>query len=283
MLEKVRHHRAVQISDARPDNPAEDIVDQEETSSGLPFLKPSRLFLFMEGRALIEAGSFLASWPLLAQNKRGDGRPVLLLPGFMAGDGSMILIKQFLRQMGYAASGWRQGRNMGPTPDLLNPLVEQLRRLYEKEDRKVALIGQSLGGVYARELARLHPEMVSKVITLGSPFRMPSTAGVSELVREDVEIDAEFEALRKHMASPPPVPVTALYSRSDGIVPWQTCIESPGESRESIEIFSSHIGMAVNPGAITVILDRLALPHGVWRPYTPGGIMSLWFPLRNNS
>ena len=203
--------------------------------------RPVRMAL--ESRALWEAGALLPALPLLALAPRGDGHPVLVLPGFMASDRSTAILRRFLAGLGYRVHGWNLERNLGPTPEIREGLVARLREV-AAEGRRVSLVGWSLGGVYARELARRFPSSVRLVITLGSPFRDP---------RERV---AEL-----------PVPATAVYSRSDGIVPWRRCVDDEGARRESVEVDSSHLGMGHHPRVLMIVADRLAQPLGHWRPY----------------
>ena len=197
----------------------------------------------LESRSLWEAGALLPALPLLALAPRGDGHPVLVLPGFMASDRSTAILRRFLGSLGYRVHGWNLDRNVGPTPAIRDGLVERLREI-ARDGRRVSLVGWSLGGIYARELARRFPSAVRLVITLGSPFRDPR-----ERVREL------------------PVPATAIYSRSDGIVSWRRCVDDDGGSRENVEVDSSHLGMGHHPRVLMIVADRLAQPQGEWRPF----------------
>src|SRR5437870_1661144 len=130
---------------------------------------PDRLLLWLEQRALFELGALVAASPWLRLLGRGDQHPVLVLPGFTASDVTTTPLRWQLRSWGYWAHGWQLGRNLGPTPAVLEGLVDRLLTLHERHGRKVTLIGWSLGGIYARELARQFPDSVRSVITLGSP------------------------------------------------------------------------------------------------------------------
>ena len=205
-------------------------------------------------RAFAEAATLVPSLPLLVGAKRGDGHPVLVLPGYFADDASTRVLRLYLRERGYAAHGWRLGRNLGPRSDLLPRLERRLADLHREAGRKLSLVGWSLGGVYARELARAHPQRIRQVISLGSPFGRVSTP------------------------EPPPVPSTAIYSRSDGVVAWPTCREAPGSQTENIEVRGSHVGLGFNPTVLYAIADRLALPEGAWRPFDRSGFRELLYP-----
>ncbi len=225
----------------------------------------------LEGRALVEAASLLPALPLLAWTPRGDGHPVLVLPGLFAGDRSTRILRSFLRDRGYTAHGWKLGRNTGLTPESLTGLIERFTEVRTRQDRKVSLLGWSLGGIYARELARAFPADVCQVITLGSPFRSPSARNIAFLMQWVLSGHAlaNRAAIQERLRAPLRVPVSALYSRNDGIVSWRSCLEEEGPLRENIHVASSHIGMGYNPAVLLVIANRLAQPEGTWRAYSP--------------
>jgi alpha/beta hydrolase fold len=232
---------------------------------------PSRTLLLLEGRAVQELGAFMLLRPWLAAAPRGDGHPVLVFPGLLASDFSTQPLRGFLKAQGYAVHGWKQGRNLGLRPGVEGEMLDRIDELYERHgQRKLSLIGWSLGGIYARELARRFPADVRQVITLGSPFRNPSATNVSFLIQwllsgRWVSTAAE---IRERLRTPLSVPTTSIYSRSDGVVSWHSCVEEEGPLRENVEVFSSHVGMGYNPTVLFVTADRLAQPEGTWRPYT---------------
>ncbi len=203
----------------------------------------TRLLWFpLEGvRAFAERVAYVpAERGLLDRAPRGDGHPVLVLPGFLAADDSTGVLRRYLRALGYSAHPWLQGRNLGPSSRLAERLSGRVEELSDRHGRKLSLVGWSLGGVFARQLAKRMPERVRQVITLGSPF------GAS---------------------SAPPVPATAIYSKSDGITDWEDCRESEGHERENIEVVGSHCGLGWNARALWAIADRLALAEGDWKPF----------------
>jgi pimeloyl-ACP methyl ester carboxylesterase len=203
---------------------------------------------------------------------RGDNHPVLVLPGFAADDRSTRPLRSVLRAQGYWVHGWGLGRNL-PNVELFYAMRARLVDLHARHGAPVSLVGQSLGGVYARELAREHPEMVRQVITLASPFRLrPGDASsVSTLAQRVLRpMDPLPWGVTPEEDRPAvPVPVTAIYSRTDGIVRWWTTIEAAGPSRENIEVRGSHSGLAVLPAVVYAVADRLAQPAGQWAPFRP--------------
>jgi hypothetical protein len=218
----------------------------------------------MEGRALGELGALAAVYPLLSLTPRGDAHPVLVLPGLGGGDLSTLALRIFLRRRGYESHGWKQGINLGPIKGMAERLRDHFVAIHERHGRKVSVIGWSLGGIYARELAKVYPDAVRQVITLCSPFVHP---GVSH---------AAGARYRIHEA--PPVPTTAIYSRTDGIVAWQGCVEKAGPRAENIEIDASHCGIGHHPLALYAIADRLAQPEREWRPFDRSGLRRLVYP-----
>ena len=243
---------------------------------------PSQLLLALEVRGIFELQAFFASYPLLRQAPRGDGHPVLVLPGLAAGDLSTRLLRAYLKQQGYAAHGWKLGANRGPRPGVEEAMDARLAELAERYQRKVSVIGWSLGGVFARELARRAPELVRQVITLGSPFANEPKASNAWRVYEFLsERQVDDWPGREAMKLPPPVPSTAIYSRTDGIVAWQGCREQDADTTENIEVEGSHCGLGHNPAVIYAIADRLALPEDDWRPFDRGGFRGAVYPNPN--
>lgn len=247
---------------------------------------PSRTLMFLEGRALPELGAFLGLLPLLALSPKGDGHPVLVFPGLLAGDTSTRALRGFLGRQGYVASGWGLGRNLGLREGIRAGLVERLHRLNEEHGRKVSLIGWSLGGLYARQLAKMFPDRVRSVITLGSPFAGSPKATNAWRIYEMAsghradDVDPHFGG---DLNGAPPTPNTAIFSRTDGVCAWQVCRERTSEFNESIEVESSHCGMGHHPAVVYAVADRLAQPEGHWKPFDRSGWRSLAFPDPNRS
>jgi len=242
---------------------------------------PSRALMLLEGRAFHELGAFLGALPLLSLAPRGDGHPVLVLPGLIASDISTRPLRHFLRSKGYAVSGWRQGRNLGLRAGVKDAMVDLLQELNDKSGRKVSLVGWSLGGLSARQLAKMMPERVRQVITLGSPFasgpKSTNAWRVYEMAsgRRAEDEDARFGG---SLAGAPPVPTTAIFSRTDGVCAWQGCREQASSMSESIAVESSHCGMGHHPAVVYAVADRLAQKEGEWAPFDRGGWRGIVYP-----
>lgn len=222
----------------------------------------------LEMRAPIEFAAGLSAFPLLAMSPRGDGHPVLVFPGLLASDVSTGPLRQLLRWLGHDVHGWQLGRNLGPRGDVLATSLARIRELARSSGRKVSLVGQSLGGIYARELAKQASDDVRCVITLGTPFgggpRSTNAWQIFESLNGRGHLDP---AARAALRSTPPVPTTSIYSRTDGIVAWECSVEQVSPEVENIEIEASHTGMAVNPLVLHAVADRLGQAEGHWQPY----------------
>jgi len=227
---------------------------------------PSPLLTVFEGRAWLELASVVPALPILDRAPTGDGHPVLVIPGWLAGDISTRTLRWFLRGRGYHVHGWRLGRNVGATETIVEGLGKRFHALRARHRRRLSIVGWSLGGIYARELARRFPDDVRQVITLGSPFADPSATIPARLYRALLGGPRDG---RPRLADPLPVPATSIYSRSDGVVAWRSCLDTPGPQRENIEVWSSHCGLGHHPAALLVIADRLAQAEGAWRPFVP--------------
>jgi pimeloyl-ACP methyl ester carboxylesterase len=243
---------------------------------------PHRLWTLAEGRAVFELGAFYMSRPLLSQLPKGDGHAVMVLPGFMATNTSTVPMRRLLRRLGYDAHGWDSGRNVRVDNALIARLEAQLKRLHHHSGRKVSLVGWSLGGVLARELAKLHPDKVRLVISLGSPIS--DDRGHTNAARLFEMLNGkEPEAMRggrfRGLGEAPPVPTTSILTKTDGIVHWRGSVQKPATTpAENIEVYASHIGLGVNPSVMVAIADRLAQPEGDWKPFVPPLIFRMLFP-----
>lgn len=202
----------------------------------------------------------------------GDGHPVVVYPGLGAGAMHTAHLRRFLNDSGFTAHDWDCGVNTGPEglfDDWLGSLDDRVRELHRVRGRKVSLIGWSLGGVYAREIAKRCPQAVRQVITLGTPFASlggGNHAGtVFKLLNRDrAHLPPELEARLREC---PPVPTTSIYSKSDGIVSWRGCIEKRTRRSESVEVDASHLGMVSHTEVLRILADRLAQPEDAWRPW----------------
>jgi pimeloyl-ACP methyl ester carboxylesterase len=240
---------------------------------------PSRLLQLLEGRALLELGATVSMWPWLALAPRGDGHPVLVLPGLVASDLSTRVLRRYLRERGYRVHGWGQGRNLGLRDGVETKLFERLDALHARYGQKVSLVGWSLGGLYARVLAKHRPEAVRDVITLGSPFagspRSTNAWRVYEWASGQKSDDPmAHERLRGKLK----VPATSIYSRTDGIVAWPSSIDETSATSENIEVIASHLGLGVHPAVLFAVADRLAQAEGAWKPFDRAGWRALVYP-----
>ena len=248
-----------------------------------PHAPPSPWLLAMEFRAPWEFGAVLPAWPVLQRAPRGDGHPVIVFPGLSASDGSTLPLRGFLGARGYDVSGWRQGFNFGPRAGVLEAAKQQVQDTFDHSGRKVSLIGWSLGGVYARELAKEMPHAVRGVITLGTPFcGSPKSTNAWRIYELTSGRSAERETEGFDLPGAPPVPTTSVFSRTDGIVAWRSSIQKPCQINphtENIEIVASHVGMGLNPSAWWAVADRLAQAEGRWQRFErKGGMHGLVFP-----
>jgi pimeloyl-ACP methyl ester carboxylesterase len=229
-------------------------------------------------RAAAELASFATFRPILERAPRGDGHPVLVLPGLGGDDRSTVPLRGFLRRRGYAVHGWGLGTNR-ISRSVVMALGQRFEELYERHGRQpISLVGWSLGGIYSREIARARPVAVRQVITLGSPFR--------EAPGEESHPTAWIRAMYPNMPrrqldqSALAVPSTAIFSRTDGIVPWRASRDVTSSRAESIEVISSHVGLGHHPGALWAIADRLAQPLGEWHPFHPSAFVAALYPRR---
>jgi pimeloyl-ACP methyl ester carboxylesterase len=242
---------------------------------------PSTGLRLLEARVLPEFGAFWLMRPWLSSvTPSGDGHPVLVLPGLLADDGSTRALRSFLNSHGYKAHGWKLGRNFGLRANLQSAMLARINDLFECHSRRrISLVGWSLGGLYARQLAKLIPDKVRCLISLGSPFAgSPKSTNawrtyeiVSGSKIEDQELPAE-------LAEAPPVPTTSIFSRTDGICAWQACLNKDGPQVENIEVYGSHCGLGHHPAVVFAIADRLAQPEGAWKKFDRGGWRHLFFP-----
>jgi len=245
---------------------------------------PSALLALTEPhRAMGEFAAFLALRPLMSFLPRGDGHGVLVLPGFMATDSSTVPMRRLLKQLGYEVAGWELGRNLKVNNQRFQEMAECVDKLYERTGGKISIIGWSLGGVFARELAKQMPDKVRQVITLGSPIsdnrRYTNARPIFEAINGKRPEPMKTGKFRK-LADAPPVPTTSILTKTDGVVHWRGSVQRRGEHEqiENIEVFASHIGLGVNPAVMLAIADRLAQPEGEWTPFQPKGLAGFAFP-----
>jgi pimeloyl-ACP methyl ester carboxylesterase len=236
--------------------------------------------MFLEGRAPVEYFSMLAAYPWLRLLPRGDGHPVMVFPGMAANDLTTAPLRAFLRSLGYVTEPWGQGLNVGPREGVLERCAADVRGLAERTGEPVSLVGWSLGGIYAREIAKEMPRITRCVVTLGTPFsghpRATNAWRVYEWLTGAPAADPKVMA---RIREAPPVPTTSIYSKTDGVVAWNCSLNRPGPNVENIEVHATHVGMGMNPLALYAIADRLAQPIGGWKPFAPAGTWRWFFPV----
>lgn len=204
---------------------------------------------------------------------RGDGHPIVVLPGFCCGNISTAFMRRALRQRGHNVIPWTCGHNMGITDEMVCDVVKQVSELAWANQQPVSLLGQSLGGCVSRVVANMIPHEVRQVVTLGSPIN-----GVTEILdsvkmmynaRTIGSLDAQtaWETYYNMIVDNPPVPCTSVYSKSDGVVGWRESIQVENDITENIEVGSSHLTMGFDIDVINIVADRLAQPENQWNKY----------------
>ena len=256
-------------------------------AAGEKKLRPPSLFMMLaEVRSLFELNSSLLFSPLLMRAPKSDGHPVLALPGFLASDLSMAPMRRYLKELGYDTYAWNMGRNLGGVASKRGALRDLVRHIHDTTGRKVSVVGWSLGGIYARDLALQLPDIVRSVITLGSPFTSDVRATNATRLYEALSgegIDDNPE-IQQAIAGDLPVPTTSIYSRTDGIVNWHTCHLNPSETAENIEVhLASHIGLGVNPAALWAVADRLAQAEGEFKQFDRSGPFAIAYAPPENA
>ena len=221
--------------------------------------------------------------PALQTTPRGDGHPVLLVPGFSASDATLVGLRIFLRSRGYHVVTWGFGRNTGFKLKFSQALEQKVRHLHHRHGKKVSLVGWSLGGVYAFYTAHIAPECVRTVISLGSPMRFSVDSFKVPLIVQALyrylahpmgPVAHLANVRAKILKSPPPVPSSCVYSRTDGIVPFEAAqLDATNGHHENIWVPGSHTGLGFNAAVMWILADRLSQPEGHWRPFQPHGIV----------
>jgi pimeloyl-ACP methyl ester carboxylesterase len=261
-------------------------IDRSEPPATGKLRAPSLGLMLAEVRGIFEFNTSLLLSPLLMRAPRGDGHPVLTLPGFLASDLSMLPMRRYLRELGYDSYAWRMGRNIGGVSRMRSALRDRLAEIHAATGRKVSIVGWSLGGVYARDLALQAPDLVRCVVTLGSPFAGDVRATNATRLYEAMSGEAveENSELRQAISGDLPVPASSIYSRSDGIVNWRTCLLRPSDTAENIEVYlASHIGLGVNAAALWAVADRLAQTEGQFSQFDRSGPFAIAYAAPENA
>lgn len=217
-------------------------------------------------RTILAIASLPANILHLAKACRSDGSPILIIPGFATTDRSTFILRVYLAWLGYRVHGWGMGRNLGAkTIGLHNErLIKRLDEVYQQSGEKVTLIGWSMGGIMARMISRVRPEQVRLIVTLGAPFSgNPFANSAWKLYERLSGHSLSHPIARTQIAEsklPPPVPSVSLFSKSDGVVAWQSCLEPDHSHTINIEVKSAHCGFGFAPAVLRIVADRLARP-----------------------
>jgi len=232
-------------------------------------------------RALAEYASFTATSRLLSAGRSGHGRPVLVLPGLLADDRSTRPLRRLLNSAGYAAYGWRLGTNVGPTRRIISGMDAALGEIADLQGEPASVIGWSLGGMLGYDLVSRHERAVDRLITLGSPLYSTDPRQSRGSLFYDEYAAAHLPDYSRDSWRPPgvaSVPSTSIFSKTDGVVRWQTCVHPAGPLTENIEVYGSHCGLGFHPAAAYAILDRLAAPIDPWPKFVPPAWLAVHFP-----
>ncbi|MDB5998320.1 MAG: alpha/beta hydrolase [Rhizobacter sp.] len=236
--------------------------------SGKTLEAPGLLRMLFETRAPFEVAGLLIAKPWLNRLPAGDGHPVIVYPGLGANDMTTAVLRRFLNRCGYAAYPWCQGLNWGPRPGVLDGCRSRLAQLVRTHGQRASLIGWSLGGLYARELANEQPDNTRCVITLGTPFAGdPQATNAWRLYERASGYSVRDERPLPHYRETPSCPTTSIYSMSDGFVAWQCSINAQAPRAENIRVPASHLGMGFNPLVLFAVADRLAQDPQHWQPF----------------
>lgn len=225
-----------------------------------PIAAPDLRALLGELRAPLEVASFLLGAQQLRALPAGDGHPVMFLPGFGMGDEALAPMARAIERLGYAVYGWDQGRNLGLRQRTADRLLERMLDLHRRHAREVSLVGWSAGGLYARELARLRPDRVRRVFTLGSPLQ-PHGSGqpLVEMARRwfDTYLAGQGDAPLAPHIDPLQVACTVIHSKSDGVVAWRAAVQDDAPHTENLEVDGTHLGLGFNLEVLRIIAERL--------------------------
>lgn len=186
----------------------------------------------------------------------GQGRVVLVIPAFMTSDAITRHLRAFLQQCGYRAVGWELGVNWGPTPRLVAALRRRFAELRRQTDDRVSLVGLSLGGLLARDLAYDVPDDVRQVITIASPFNLPTASPIELMVRLTACFYRPVIDVAR-LASPLPVPSAAIFTRDDGVVAWESCRRADPTCTH-VEVSGPHLSICRNPVVLRAVAEILS-------------------------
>ena len=212
---------------------------------------------------------------------QGPPRPVLVLPGFGAGDATTLALRAFLRSIGHHPSGWGLGLNVGAANHIGEGIDRKLQEMAQHYGCPIDIVGWSAGGIMARVLAANRQELVRQVISLGSPIVMnKDQTNIARLVTAVARLAPQ--AQRRIDVNVVPVASTAIWTASDGIVPGRSCRQTVSKISENVEVRGSHCGLVANPAVLYAIADRLACDSLNWQPFNPPKSLRWLYPSIEN-
>lgn len=223
---------------------------------------PPPFNVFLETRALVEWGTMFGLYYLIPKKKQGNNKPVLLMPPYLGNDSSTKFVRKYLKSVGFKTYKWELGVNM-INSKYLPKLVERLDEIYEKHGEKVSLVGWSGGGIFAKIIANRYPDKVEQLITIGSPIwgvknMQTPLVNVLEFLRGKTLRERNTKFL-KELEEIPQVPITCIYTKTDGLVPWKHCLEAETLRKDikNVEVYGSHIGMGANASVLVTVANAL--------------------------
>ena len=231
---------------------------------------PSVGRFLLEPLGLLEILNNRASQSILKGLSNGNGELVVLIPGFGTGDVLTSLLRNYLKSKNFNVYGWDCGINWKYSEEIEEKFIHKLNELTEKHQQKVTLVGYSLGGVTARIIANRIPNKIKQVIIVGTPIQKINGQNNLEFIYPLLMMGEKIEDFNpvwvKEIATVLPMPSTSIYSKKDGIVPWQNCMDwETGPTTENVEIFSSHLAMFTTPCTWYIIVDRLLQAEDNWQ------------------
>lgn len=235
-------------------------VEIDRINANIP---PPPLFnVLLETRAVTEWTSMFWLYPFIPKHKSKKSKPILLMPPYLGNDNSTIFVRKYLKSIGFKTYKWDLGVNMINSKSLPK-LIEKLDEIYEKHQEKVSLVGWSGGGLFAKIIANRYPEKVEQLITIGSPvwgvknMKTPIIKTL-EFVR-GAKLRERNLKLIKELEKIPKVPITCIYTKTDGLIPWKNCMEAETfrDDIKNVEVFGSHCGMGANATVLLTVANAL--------------------------
>ena len=263
-----------------------DFSGDESESHAKAGSGPHRALMLLEAPRV--AGEYAATRAidLIAPGRpSGAGRPVLVIPGFRATDAMTGRLRSHLKQHDFRVHGWAQGANIGLTDKRIDGLIARFEEIRDRYDEPISIVGWSFGGVLGRWLAHTYPDDVRQIVCLGSPWRADGektrATALFEASRRKYGLSERARPMIDRMRGQVPVPTTAVWSKTDGIVPWRGCVveESSDPVAENVSVASSHVGMVASPLVLDVVVDRLTQDVADWRAFTwRRALLAKWNP-----